>query len=212
MHDNGLKYLRNRKVVTLDELALHLDRSQRTIQRRLAGWQVINSYNGNGKFYTLESTPKFDANGLWQYKGAFFSRFGNLTATFVQLVENSQAGLTASEAGNLIGLRPSSFLWHLRNNPALKREKRRGLFVYFSSIPSRYNEQERGRDSMPKSGRLPTASEAISILVERIKHPDLDTDELSRRLKNQKIFVSAESIHNLFIHHDLIVKKTLHST
>jgi hypothetical protein len=33
---------------------------------------------------------------LWRYRGAFFSRFGNLPETFVELVANAKAGLTAA--------------------------------------------------------------------------------------------------------------------
>ena len=121
--DKGLKFLRIKRVVTLAELAVHLRCSARTAQRRLANWQSINSYNRNGSYYTLPDIPNFDANGLWRYRGAFFSRFGNLPATFVHLVGNSHVGLTVGEAGDLLGLRPSSFLWSLRDHLALKREK-----------------------------------------------------------------------------------------
>ena len=102
--EEGLKFLRSKKVVTLAELALHLHCSSRTVQRRLANWQAINSYNRNGAYYTLPDIPKFDAHGLWRYRQAFFSRFGNLPETFVQLAPNSQAGLTAAEAGDLLGV------------------------------------------------------------------------------------------------------------
>lgn len=210
-HEAGLKYLHNKKVVTLDELASHLDRSPRTVQRLFSRWRVINSYNGNGRFYTLENVPIFDNDGLWKYRGAFFSRFGNLPETFVQLVENSQAGLTASQAGDLIELRPSSFLWSLRNHPALKREKHQGLYVYFSSVSARYDTQKQQRNLMQNAGRLPTSLEAVAILVEKIKHPDLSTEELSRRLKVQKLFIDSATIQNLFVRHALTVKKTLRS-
>ena len=209
--DKGLKFLRLRKVVTLAELALHLYCSPRTVQRRLADWQAINSYNRNGSYYTLPDIPKFDANGLWRYQGAFFSRFGNLPETFVQLVANSQTGLTAADAGDLLGLRPSSFLWSLRDHPALKREKHQGVYVYFASAPILYTSQRQQRNLMRKTTRLPADFEAVAILVEKIKHPALSNEALSRRLRKQNLFVEPETIHNLFVRHDLTVKKTPHS-
>jgi hypothetical protein len=60
-------------------------------------------------------------------------------------------------------------------------------------------------------GRLPTDSEAVAMLVEKIKHPALSYDELSRRLKRQKVFVDPETIENFMLRHDLTVKKTPHS-
>lgn len=204
----GLKFLRLRKVVTLAELALHLRCSSRTAQRRLADWRAINSYNRNGACYTLPDIPRFDANGLWRYRGAFFSRFGNLPETFVELVANSSGGLTAGEAGELLGLRPSSFLWSLREHPSLKREKHPGGYVYFSSTSSRYPSQSQQRKRMGQSSRFPSDFEAVAILVEKLKDPALSVEGLRRRLKKQKLRVESEAIENLFARHGLAVKKT----
>lgn len=206
--DKGLEFLRVKKVVTLAELALQLHCSPRTVQRRLADWQAINSYNRNGSYYTLPDIAKFDVNGLWRCRGAFFSRFGNLPETFVQLVANSQAGLAAAEAGDLLGLRPSSFLWSLRDRAALKREKHQGVYVYFASAPARYKSQRQQRSLMRKTTRLPTEFEAVAILVEKIKRPAQSNEALSRQLRKQKLLVEPETIHNLFVHHDLAAKKT----
>jgi len=209
--DKGRGLLRIKKIVTLAELAVQLSCSRRTVQRRLADWEAINSYNRNGSYYTLPDIPKFDAHGLWRYQGVFFSRFGSLPETFVQLVHNSLAGLTAAEAGELLGIRPSSFLWSLRNHSALKRQKHQGRYVYLCSDPGRYQEQREQRSRMRGAGRLPTDSEAVAILVEKIRRPALSDDELSRRLKRQKVFVDPETIENFLVRHDLIVKKTPHS-
>ena len=209
--EKGLELLHIKKVVTLAELSSHLQCSPRTVQRRLADWQAINSYNRNGSFYTLPEIAKFDANGLWRYLGAFFSRFGNLLETSIQLINNSQGGLTAAEAGDLLGVRPSSFLWSLRDHPALKREKHQGLYVYYSSASTRYNGQRSQRSLIRKTTRLPTDFEAVAIFVEKIKHPDLNYEALSQNLRKQKLFVESETIHNLFVHHDLTEKKTPHS-
>lgn len=203
--------LRRKKVMRLDELQSHLDCSRRTAQRRLADWNAIRSYNQNGGCYTLPDIPKFDANGLWRYQGVFFSRFGSLPETFVHLVNQSAAGLTAAEAGELLGLRPSSFLWSLREHPAIERQSHLGRYLYVSSDPDRCREQRQRRELMNASARLPTDSEAIAILVEKIKHPDLNHEELSRRLRKQKVFVEPELIGDFFVRHDLTVKKTPHS-
>jgi len=205
--DKGLKLLHIKKTVTLAELALHLQCSPRTVQRRLADWQAINSYNRNGSFYTLPGIAKFDTNGLWRYKGAFFSRFGNLLETFIQLASNSQAGLTAAEAGELLGVKTKSFLWSLREHPALKREKPQGIYVYYSSDSTRYNAQKFHRDLIQSTAKLPRDFEAVAVLVEKIKHPDLSNEALSQLMRKQKILVEPGTIHNFFVRHDLADKK-----
>lgn len=208
---DGTKFLRIRKVVTLAELALHLNCSRRTVQRRLADWHAIRSYNRNGSYYTLPDIPAFDAHGLWRYRGVFFSKFGNLPETFAELVARSPAGLTASEVGELLGLRPSSFLWSLRDHQALSRQKHMGRYLYLSSSPARNRAQRRQRELMSGAGRLPTDAEAVAILMETIKHPDLDHEALSRRLEKQKVFVEPAVIDGFFLRHNLTVKKTPHS-
>jgi hypothetical protein len=208
---DGARFVRIKKVVTLAELALHLKCSRRTVQRRLADWQALRSYNRNGSCYTLPDIPKFDANGLWSYRGVYFSKFGSLPETFAHLVAQSEAGLTASEAGEVLGLRPSSFLWSLREHQAVRREKHKGRYLYLSSDPARCEAQRRQREQMRAAGRLPTDSEAVAILIEKIKHPSLSDDELSRRLEKQKVFVEPGLIHDFFVRHNLAVKKTPHS-
>jgi AraC-like DNA-binding protein len=199
--------IRRKKIVTLDDLANSLHCSKRTVQRRLTQLKTIRSYNRNGQYYTLEDIGKFDANGLWRYRGTYFSRFGNLTQTFVQLVRTSQAGLTSHEAGDLIGLRPSSFLWNFHNHPEIKRQKHHGRYVYFSSEPARYAKQLQNRMIMRKTQRLPSEFEAIAILVEKIKHPQLSLEKLADKLKGKKLYVEPEVIENLFLHHGLATKK-----
>ncbi len=204
----GLKFFRIKKIMTLAELVVHLHCSPRTAQRRLADWQAITSYNRNGSYYTLPDIATFDANGLWRYRGTCFSRFGNLPETFIQLVSNSQAGLTAAEAGALLGLRASSFLWSVREHPALKREKHQRFFVYYSSIPAGYKKQREQRRLMRKATRFPVDFEVVAILVEKIKWPSLSNEALSQRLKKQKLSIEPEVIENLFVKHGLTVKKT----
>ena len=201
------RLIHRKKIVTLDELALSLRCSKRTVQRRLTRLKTIRSYNRNGQYFTLEDIPNFDANGLWHYRGTYFSKFGNLTQTFVQLVRASQAGLTSHQAGDLIGSRPSSFLWNFHNHPEIKRQKHQGRYVYFASEPARYEQQRQNRTMMRQTRKLPSEFEAIAILVEKIKYPQLSLDELADKLKGGNLCIAPEAIVNFFLHHGLVIKK-----
>jgi len=209
--ENSLKQvsriIRCKKVVTLEELASSLQCSKRTVQRRLAKLKTLRSYNRNGSYYTLADIAEFDADGLWHYHGTCFSRFGNLPQTFVQLVHNSPAGLTFHETGELIGLEPGSFIWSFHNHPEIKRQKYQGRYVYFASEPTRYAQQYQNRIVLQRSKKLPSDLQAIAILAAKIKEPQLNFDELSDKLKEKKLCVAPEMIENLFLHHNLPVKK-----
>jgi hypothetical protein len=206
--DRARKAFGRRMILTLQELATLIRSSVHTARRRLKHWRALNSYNHNGRYYTLPEVPEFDADGLWRCRGVFFSRHGNLKQTVIELVARSEAGLDAAQLREMLGLDPRSFLSAFADHPRLRREKTRGRFVYYSADPTRGVPQRRRRAALSAGGRLPTDLEAVAILVEKIKYPSLSHQALSRRLKKQKLSVEPQTIHNLFVHHGLTVKKT----
>lgn len=210
--EKARKSFRREKILTLEEVAGLIDGSIHTARRRLKEWGALTSYNRNGRYYVLPDVPDFDANGLWQHQGACFSRHGNLKRTVVELVRRSPAGLDGAELGALLELEPRSFLSAFARHPLLRREKIRGRFVYFSSDEAVCDKQRQRRRTLNATARQPTPSEAVAILVEKIKHPDLSHGELSRKLRKQKVSVEPETIGNLFALHGLAEKKTPRST
>ena len=200
-----------RRIMTLGEVAEFIRSSIHTARRRLKQWQAANSYNHNGRYYTLPEVPEFDGNGLWRWRGVFFSQYGNLKQTVRTLVQRSSAGLDAGELRALLGLDPRSFLSAFATDPQLRREKTQGRFVYYAADAAVYSGQRERRGMRQPTSRPPTPSEAIAILVEKIKHPALSHEALSRQLRKQKVLVEAQSIQNFFLHHGLTLKKTPHS-
>jgi hypothetical protein len=53
--------------------APRIQRSIYTARRRLKEGEALTSYNQNGRDYALPDVPAFDANGLWQRRGVYFS-------------------------------------------------------------------------------------------------------------------------------------------
>ena len=76
--ERARKAFGRRKIMTLVEVAKFIRSSIHTARRRLRQWQAANSYNHNGRYYTLPEVPEFDGNGLWHWRGVFFSQYGNL--------------------------------------------------------------------------------------------------------------------------------------
>ena len=203
-----LNIFRRRKVLMVCDLASLLQCSLITVRRKLKLWNVYTSYNQNGRYYALPNVPKFDGNGLWRYRDICFSQYGNLTQTVIHLVKNSPAGFTAAEIGELLHIQPRSFLSLFREHPELKRQKHQGCFVYFSSDRTIYEQQKNQRLEMIRGSILPSDSEAIALLVETIKHPELNIEQLCAQLKTQKYNVTPEAAQNFFAYHGLPIKKT----
>ena len=199
------------KIMTLGEVAEFIRSSIHTARRRLKQWRAANSYNHNGRYYTLPHVPEFDGDGLWRWRGVFFSQYGNLKQTVVALVQRSPAGLDAGELRALLGLDPRSFLSAFATDPQLRREKTQGRFVYYSADAAMYRGQRERRGLLNATCRQPTPFEAIAILVAKIKHPALSHEALSRQLQKQKVLVEAATIQDFFLRHGLTVKKTPHS-
>lgn len=209
--EKARKAFRRQMILTLPEAADLIGGSIHTARRRLKEWGVLTSYNKNGRYYVLPDVPAFDTNGLWRQRGVFFSQYGTLKQTVVELVHRSQAGLDASDLRSLLGLDPRSFLSAFAKHPQLRREKIRGRFVYFCADEAVAGQQRQRRRALNAIGRQPTPSEAVAILVEKIKHPALSYEELARRLRKQNVSVEPEIIQDLFSRHGLTLKKTAHS-
>ena len=204
------KIFRRRKVLTVSDLASLMQCSLITVRRKLKQWGTYTSYNQNGRYYVLPDVPQFDSSGLWCYRDICFSPYGNLTQTVIHLVKNSPAGLTASEIGELLHIQHRSFFSIFREHPDLRRQKHQGAFVYFYSDPAIYERQKNQRLTMIRSAKLPSDIEAIAILVETVKNPDFEIEELCTLLKSKKYDVTPEAVRNLFAYHGLSVKKTPH--
>lgn len=208
-----LKVFRKEKAMTIKRLTSLLKCSQRTVERRLAKWHTYTSYNYNGKYYILPTIPKFDKSGLWSYKEIYFSKTGNLKQTVLALINNSPAGLTVNEATNLLKVSLGSFLSQNRNIQKLQREKIANRFVYFSSDRKTFHQQKnkRQQDALNrKLTQLPADTEAVIILVEKIKHSNLSIEQLAMRLNKQGHKIEKETINKLFEYHAL-QKKTPNS-
>jgi hypothetical protein len=203
-----LRRWRRNKVITVPEIRHALHSSLRTVRRRLKAWGALASFNHNSRFYTLPELPHFDEHGLWFHRAIGFSRHGHLPQTIVALVRQSPAGLSAAELGQRLRLDPRSFLWQFHEDPALQREKHQGHYVYFAAEPDVADRQKTVRNATLTPEALPSAEEAIAVLVQAIQHPERSPEQLAAHLQKTYPHLSAQAIVALFAHHHLTLKKT----
>jgi transcriptional antiterminator len=204
------KAFRKRKMLTMSTLSETLMCSERTIQRHLKNWNVCTSYNQNGRYYTLPDIPKFNRDGIWKYNSIFFSKYGNLKKTVIAVIKQSDSGLSAQELTEMTGLSAYTFLSHFKNTSDIKREKQKGVYVYFSSDSDGFIIQKQRRESTIQTKTLldlPADSAAISILVELVKNPTANIDKLARLIRRKGISVSTLEINNLLAYHGIVKKK-----
>jgi len=125
------------------------------------------------------------------------------------LVRRSRAGLDAHQIARLVGLPARSFMAQLKKIRGLRREKHERRFVYYSDEEDVYSSQraQRIQESEKKPAELPSDTEAIFILVDRIKHPDPSWDQCAHRLRGGGRGGDISAVRALMAHHGL-EKKT----
>ncbi len=139
-------YLKRRKIATLKQLGSALgDAAPRTIFRKLQDVGYLTSYSHAGKYYALPEVVQFTSIGLWSHKSVWFSRFGNLLATTVSFVDQSEAGYSARELCDILHVQTQPSLMKLCQDGKLQRDKIQGRYIYLSTTAKRARYQQKNR-------------------------------------------------------------------
>ena len=108
-----------------------------------------------------------------------------------------------------VGLDPTSFMHHFRHVPGIRREKYRNRFIYFSNDTDIYTRQREKRILLTQESKKSISdADAVVLLVEFIKHPDISIEGLSKKVSEKGVMVVSEIIKRFLEYHDLVEKKT----
>jgi hypothetical protein len=191
----------------IQPLAEELRTSIRSAQRYLTIHGYHRSFSHNGKWYTLQSIPKFGHDGLWFSDDIGFSRVGNLNNTLVRLVNRSPEGITAESLGEKLRCRCHSVLVQLCRQGRLQRDKIGRSFVYFSQDTRTADKQRQSVANRTMPPELLPAEVAVFVLAEFIRSPNLGFEDLAMHIKRTRhVSIKATQIEKLFAQHGL--KKT----
>jgi hypothetical protein len=125
----------------------------------------------------------------------------------IQLIRRSEAGLSAREVGQMVALASNSSIFsQLLNISGIRREKHQGHFVYFSDESATYERQKSALYRQGISGGFPSDEEAVLILVQYIKHPQIDLEKLSQRVAKEGKNIAPSVIRRFLEHHGLLKK------
>jgi hypothetical protein len=184
--------------------------SRMTVFRRLSAIGYFSSYSHAGRYYTLRDVPQFDADGLWQYQGVGFSRFGSLKSTVEHMVVESDAGRTHSELHVRLQLRVHNTLLDLVRNQRISREPYAGQYLYVNpdSRIAALQVARRGRQEAVVAAAPLPPSIVIEVLANLIQGAAVHADPnlIAARLTTRGISVSLEQVDAVFSKYG--VKKT----
>ena len=141
-----ISLFKEKDIMTIEELIQKTTRSRDTIFRRLREHGYHNSYNKNGKYYTLPEIAIFDGEGFWKVEDVCFSKFGSIRDTVKSLVENSEKGYTAEEISTKLGTRVNNHLKGFVQGGILVRRKYSDSYAYFSTNKRKQKSQVERRE------------------------------------------------------------------
>ena len=105
-----------------------------------------------GAYYTLDSLARFDAQGLWCCRGAWFSRHGTLLDTAAVLVHEAPAGYFVAELETVLHVPVKDPLRQLVRAGRLQRADFAGHYLYTAAERRRRQEQRAARQAQRAAG------------------------------------------------------------
>ena len=137
------------RALTMPEMKAALGtRVDMTVFRKLATVGYLTSYSHRGSYYTLKSIPRFDAQGIWLARGAWFSRHGTLLQAAEAAVQEAPAGYVASELEALLHVPVKEVLLQLARAGRIDRCDFHGLYLYTAKDRLRRRAQRAARQAL----------------------------------------------------------------
>ena len=136
-----------------------------TVFRKLAALGHLTGYSHRGSYYTLKSIPRFDAQGIWLGRGAWFSRQGTLLNTAAALVQEASAGYLAAELEAVVHVPVKDALRQLTLTGRVQREDFQGLYLYTAKDRTRRQEQRAARQVLGQSADDETHQQRATIVL-----------------------------------------------
>jgi len=144
--DEVRKLLLKNKIAGMAELKIAAGtNATMTVHRCLSRLGYMTSYSHRGQFYTLQTIPEFNSQGVWTYREVKFSRHGNLLETAAALIGKSDAGFTCFELEGCLQVELKHALLELHRRGVLARVKHGGSYVYMSACKRERMRQELAR-------------------------------------------------------------------
>lgn len=180
-------FLSKVKVATLDEIKNHINNDvTMTIMRKLNELSYFSSITHRGKYYTLETIPKFSKQGLWNYKSIYFSKYGTLKNTCQNFINKSQSGYSIKELDKLLTVSVRLSVHNLHKEKKLYRSTYNGEYVYFSIEKRIRNQQVIIREAQSSNMVFTIGRLSTQVITDELKAAIIlfysTLDEKQRRL------------------------------
>jgi hypothetical protein len=204
------KLLLKNRVMSVKQLRHEFrGRSRSSLFRDLRQLDEISSFTHTGQYHALKRNAAFDESGLWFFQDIGFSQYGTLKNTLVQVISDSQAGMTHKEMKTLFRIDVQKPLTDLVNTSAVTRQLLPNrIYVYLSATQNKAEDQFQRRlaiNDRPLDIALPPESIRIEILVEVIQAPQRTLEEnlLGPLLRKRGVIIKDDEIAYVLAYYDI---------
>lgn len=201
------------KVVSFDTITIQFGCSQRTVQRYLKMINSLTSYTHRGKYCTLSTIPQFDKNGLWYFSSIGFSKYGTSFDTILELIEQSENGVTKDELENILRIKIPRQIQILLDQKKLYRLKLGNKYLYLpkSSMDNRTLKMKilAHRQAEEYHNKTLNITHVIAVLKVVLVEKKIDLNNLKKLIGKYNLRLPIEKLEKIIIHYDLTEKKTL---
>jgi hypothetical protein len=161
----------------------------------------------------------FDPTGFARIGKMLFYRGGNQLAALVRYVECSEAGCGLRECKGFFAANVTKQLLALVKTGRLRREKRDGVFVYFSADESRCSEQQKARQHAEEDATTHlTVAEMlvredkeslellVKVLLTCLAHPQFNAKSVALSLARRGESICTAWVREMFERFDIVKK------
>jgi hypothetical protein len=140
-----------------------------TVFRKLKQLNYQTSYSHGGKYYTLEKVALYNKEGIWKYKGIYFSIYGTLIDTVYAFITKSEYGLSSHELEEMLHVQVRGVLLHLFKSERINRRKFNAVYIYFSKDSTISRKQVQIRKDRENPLDVTLGTPGVQILAHELK-------------------------------------------
>lgn len=218
-HEAFAKLFASGKPVRISEIGSRLGTSRTTAARLMARHGTYTCVNNGGYHCVLSSMCRFDENGFCRIGKFLFFRDGNQRDAVCRCIESSEAGMDAGEIGEFFGVGMAMQLLRLSREERVRREKLKGVFVYFSADDKQCARQlERRRKGGSTEEARQTVAEMlvgkdreslellVKVLLTCLTHPEFSAKSVALSLARRGESICTAQVKRMFEQFDLAKK------
>ncbi len=220
--DEIVSLLKENKVLRTDEIMKMIGCAPRTLYQKLSPCDYRSSINKGRRFFTLEETIEFNTNGLWEYEGIVFSKWGGVKETIIRLVSSSKMGLTPTQFHELLKTTITPQLIECVKQKKVIRVRFGRNQVYFSadnSIAEKQIERRKKhllsqkidvkrRKKMEEKTSFEIENVHFGFLAQLLFQDAITAEDIYLILDGMGKPLERREIKEIIIRHDLDIKKT----